>query len=208
MEPDKPAAHTEIIAQCFTANLAAVLKVGGKQRASGSPGPVSLNGVWKRTSVARSTLSALKSSRTDGSHANPDLSTICRIADDLGIPPAFLLMRPEDWATLAQAVSDAPDYITAASKVRTESQRHRAWSPLDLILREMKVHPDSRPKGVGASPEVDRANARDEWRRRSCHKLTALMLRRIEPGPIWEILAAIGGALVARTTPHTPKNHG
>ena len=35
---------------------------------------------------------------------NPKLRQICRVAEALGLPPAFLLMRPEDWTRLAQVV--------------------------------------------------------------------------------------------------------
>ena len=36
--------------------------------------------------------------------ANPTLKSICQIADALGIPPAFLLLRDRDWKVLAESV--------------------------------------------------------------------------------------------------------
>lgn len=80
-----------------------------------------------------------------------------------------------------------------------------AQSPIEKVLRACGVHPDARPKGIGASPDVARANARDEWRRRSSFKLAALMLRNTEP-TTRSVLTAIGSALVAHRTPNDPTN--
>lgn len=41
--------------------------------------------------------------RGAGTKVNPSLENLCRIADVLQVPPAFLLMRPEDWTRLASA---------------------------------------------------------------------------------------------------------
>lgn len=190
------------IGQCFSENLTAVLAVAGKQRDNGSPGPFSSVRVQRETGIARSTLRALKAPR-GGADANPDLSTINRIAEALGVPPAFLLMRPQDWAELALAIGDSGDYMAAATKLLQEDQLD-ARNPVEKVLRECKVHPDVRPKGVGASPEVSRVNARDEWRRRSCLKLDALMLRQSRASRPRAVLTAIAGAMVSRATPHNP----
>ncbi|CAG9269844.1 hypothetical protein [Paraburkholderia caribensis] len=205
METAKSTTSSETLSQCFSENLSAMMAVGGKQRANGLPGPVSLESVQRSTRVARSTLRALKKQRADGTHANPDLGTISRIAEGLGVPPAFLLMRPQDWAELAYAMGDLSVYLTAATQLQQE-ERLDAKNPIETVLRACKVHPDARPKGVGASPEVTRVNARDEWRRRSCLKFAALMLRHAKAGPVRAVLTAIGGAMVTRMTPHSPTN--
>ncbi|HKR46745.1 MAG TPA: helix-turn-helix transcriptional regulator [Paraburkholderia sp.] len=206
MENTKPTNSPEALGQCFSDNLTAMLAVGGKQRASGLPGPLSSASVQRRTGIARSTLRALKKARTADAHVNPDLGTISRIADALGVPPAFLLMRPQDWAEIALAIGDSTDYLIAATRLQQEDQ-FWAKNPIEKVLRACKVHPDARPIGVGASPEVDRVNARDEWRRRSSHKFDALMLRHAPAGPIRALLTAIASAMVSRTTPHNPDNH-
>ncbi|WP_062091908.1 helix-turn-helix domain-containing protein [Caballeronia udeis] len=182
------------------ANLAAVLAVAGKQRDGGSPGPLTTVSVQRKTGIARSTLRALRKPRGDAD-ANPDLGTISRMAEALGVPPAFLLMRPQDWAEMALAIGDSRDYLTAATKLLQED-RLAEKNPIEKVLRECKVHPDARPKGVGASPEVSRVNARDEWRRRSCLKLDALMLRHAKAFPARAVLTAIASAMVSRATPH------
>lgn len=206
MESKEQTNSVDALAQCFRENLTAMLAVGGKQRASGLPGRVSFAGVQRWTGIARSTLRALVRPRNgDSAHSTPDLATIGRLADALQVPPAFLLMRPQDWTVIAFAVGEITDYLTTANELQQED-RLAARNPIENVLRACNLHPDLRPKGVGASPEVDRANARDEWRRRSCLKLDALMLRHPQAGPIRACLTAFASAMVNRTTPHGPCN--
>lgn len=195
--PPKP------LGRFFSENLNAVLAVAGKQRDSGAPGPVTSTRLKAETGVARSTLRALKSLEDD-SAANPDLHTLERIADALGVPPAFLLMRPQDWLALGNALGDIGHYLPAAGKLQQDGLLE-ARSPVEKVLRASDMHPDRRPTAVGASPEVARANARDEWRRRHCLTLDALILRKIRTPNTRVALAAIAGALVVRATPNDPK---
>ncbi|PKH84197.1 XRE family transcriptional regulator [Pseudomonas sp. Choline-02u-1] len=196
------------LSQWFSRNLSAVIAVAGAQRETQrdalAPRPLSAVKIQQQTGIARSTLRALKSP-VHGSDANPDLSTIERLAEALGVPPAFLLMRPQDWALLASAIDNSGDYLAAAHKLEAED-RLQAVNPVEKVLRECKVHPDQRPSLLGASPEVARANARDEWRRRACLKLDALMLREISKSGPRKWLAAIAGAWVSQTTPHDPSS--
>jgi len=196
------------LGQWFSRNLSSVLAVAGAQRETqhdaDGPGPLSAVQIQQQTGIARSTLRALKSP-AQGSDANPDLSTIERLAQALGVPPAFLLMRPQDWALLASAIGNSGDYLVAAHKLEAD-ERLQEINPVEKVLRECKVHPDQRPSIVGASPEVARANARDEWRRRACLKLDALMLREISKSGPRKWLAAIAGAWVSQTTPHDPSS--
>lgn len=60
--------------------------------------------------------------------ANPNLDIICRLADALGVPPAVLLMRSQDWASLGsgmltflQARGDPAFTKTAAELQRLET---------------------------------------------------------------------------------------
>lgn len=188
------------LGQCFSANLSAVLAVAGAPRDGDKPGPFPAARMQRETGIARSTLRALKAPGVD---ANPDLATISRLADALGVPPAFLLMRPQDWADLAAAVADSRDYLTAAEKLRREGKPSDI-NVVELVLRECKVHPDVHPRGASASPEVLRAKARDEWRRRACLKLDALMLGNASSVYLRPLLTAIAGALVTRSTPNDP----
>ncbi|MFV3290431.1 XRE family transcriptional regulator [Pseudomonas sp. NY11955] len=187
----------------FRDNLNAALFVGGKQRDSGRPGPITATYIQREKGIARSTVRALKA---EGEvEPNPDLQTIEKLAEILDVPPAFLLMRPQDWLALAEAIGSCQDFLAAAVKLQSEDKLHLG-NPVEKVLRECKVHPDQRPFGIGASAEVDRAMARDEWRRRRCHRLDALMLRQVyqEQPRAW--LAAIAGAMVSNKTPHSPTN--
>ncbi|MGV8863219.1 MAG: XRE family transcriptional regulator [Pseudomonas sp.] len=204
MDSYPPMAPAKTLGQYFSENLSAVLAIGGKQREDGRPGPVTATCIHRETGIARSTLRALKSP-PDHLDPNPDLHTLTRIADVLGVPPAFLLMRPQDWLALGQAIGGSRDYLDAAMKLQQEDKLGQS-NPVEKVLRECKVHPDARPMGVGASPEVSRVNARDEWRRRSCLKLDALMLRQVRAAQPRALLAAIAGALVSSNTPHAPTN--
>ncbi|HHW1647737.1 TPA: helix-turn-helix domain-containing protein [Pseudomonas aeruginosa] len=205
MDRSSPDGPPMPLGRYFSENLSAVLAVAGKERENrsvGSPGPMTATQIHRKTGVARSTLRALKSQRGE-SAANPDLDTLDRLAAALGVPPAFLLMRPQDWFALGQALGASGDYLAAAMKLHSAGQLDNG-SPVEKVLRECKVHPDARPMGVGSSPEVARANARDEWRRRSCLKFGALMLRPGRAHQSRVALAAIAGALVSASTPNDP----
>ena len=202
MDRNLPDGSTKALGRHFSENLCSVLAVAGKQRDNGAPGPITATSLQRKTGVARSTLRALKS-QCGETAANPDLDTLDRIAHALGVPPAFLLMRPQDWVTLANAIGSINDYLAAAVKLHGDGQLDFG-SPIEKVLRECKVHPDARPMGVGSSPEVKRVTARDEWRRRACLKLNALMLRPVHAAQLRVALAAVAGALVSRGTPHDP----
>lgn len=66
-----------------------------------------------RASIARSTLAKYLGTGPEDPAANPTLDVICRIADVLGVPPAFLLMRPKDWSSIA---GGAKHFIDALQK--------------------------------------------------------------------------------------------
>ncbi len=202
MEKESSDAQPNTLGYYFSENLSSLLAVGGKQRDNGSPGPITATQIQRETGVARSTLRALKSPRREAA-ANPDLETLDRIAGALGVPPAFLLMRPQDWLALGQAVNSLGDYLVAATKLHGDGLLDLR-SSVEKVLRECKVHPDTRPLGVGASPEVKRVNARDEWRRRHCLKLGTLMLHQVQAAQPRIALAAIAGALVSQNTPNDP----
>lgn len=203
MESQRTESSTQQLGRYFSENLTAVLAVAGAQRDRGAPGPVTATRLQRVTGVARSTLRALKSLEGD-TPANPDLDTLDRIASALGVPPAFLLMRPQDWLALGNALGDTADYVPVAQILQRDGLLD-ARSPVEEVLRKANMHPDRRPLGLGASPEVSRANHRDEWRRRQCLKLDALMLRKVRGASQRIALAAIAGALVSRGTPNDPK---
>lgn len=70
----------------------------------GEPTKITQHELAQRSGVARSTIAKYVShnARSTG-EINPDLETICRLAQALNVPPALLLMRDGDWRRLAQA---------------------------------------------------------------------------------------------------------
>lgn len=194
------------LGQWFSRNLSAAIQVAGARRETQSDTTafrrLSLVQIQQKTGIARSTLRLLKSPGS-GKQANPDMNTIERLADVLGVPPAFLLMRPQDWELLSRSVSNSSDYLVAAQKLEAEG-RLQATNPIEKVLCECKVHPDLRPRNIDGLQEVARADARDEWRRLACLKLDALMLREISKSSARKWLTAIAGAWVSLTTPHDP----
>lgn len=67
--------------------------------------PLTQQKLAERAGVGRTTIAAyLCTEDGESESVNPDLKIICKLADALNVPPAFLLMRPEDWSRIAEAV--------------------------------------------------------------------------------------------------------
>lgn len=82
-------------------NVRNAMGVGGPPE-NGYPAAVTQSEIVESSGVSRATLTGqLLGGDKD---VNPKLKQICRVAGALGIPPAFLLMRPEDWKHLAQVL--------------------------------------------------------------------------------------------------------
>jgi DNA-binding phage protein len=94
------------IRSAFAKNLTAALTVAGssKEDEEGSVSKMTLTSLSSTTGLARSTLFKLTNGKTpSGILANPDLETICLLADALNLPPAFLLMTADNWKQLLGA---------------------------------------------------------------------------------------------------------
>lgn len=82
----------------------AIRRISGAKPAIDEDGErsiVSQEQLAEEAGMARSSLTKLLK---QGKEANPTLKSICQIANALGVPPAFLLMRDRDWKVLAAAV--------------------------------------------------------------------------------------------------------
>ncbi|HYQ23046.1 helix-turn-helix transcriptional regulator [Stenotrophomonas sp.] len=89
------------VAQAF---IRAIRRISGARPAIDEEGErtiVSQEQLAEDAGMARSSLTKLL--KQDDA-ANPTLKSICQIANALGVPPAFLLMRDRDWKVLAAAV--------------------------------------------------------------------------------------------------------
>jgi len=161
----------------LAANIRDALHVAGAPDASGNPRPLRSVTLQQRTGIARSTLRALKNCG-EPAGPNPDLHTLSRLAEGLGIPLAFLVMRPEDWRTLAQAINNLPEMTAAAeAEIGNGSLQVPAGTP-ERVLRALRVQPEPVPYSLGlGAEEVVTVERRNERRRRASHVLGTLMLR-------------------------------
>lgn len=91
------------------AGLLRVMSVAGEDE-NDAPAKLSQTALSDQTKIARSTISKYLSG--GDSVCNPDLRTICRLAHVLNVPPALLLMRPDDWRRLASV----PTYLLMAMR--------------------------------------------------------------------------------------------
>lgn len=82
-------------------NVRNAMSVGGVPE-NGYPSAITQGALVESSGVSRASLTGQMLGGEED--INPKLKQICRVAEALGIPPAFLLMRPEDWTRLAQVV--------------------------------------------------------------------------------------------------------
>lgn len=87
------------LSSAFRDALVRTMRVAGENEA-GDPAGISQTELEERTGVSRKAIGEYCSGHGDGAK----LETIERLAQGLGVPPAFLLMRREDWISLANAV--------------------------------------------------------------------------------------------------------
>lgn len=188
-------------------NLQVSMSVAGATREDGSAGPLSTAELQRRTGIARSTYRAIVSP-VKGRKPNPDLRTLCRLADELGIPVAFLLMLPKDWTALLKTLDGLADPLRAAERIIKGNERGSA-DLAERILRECRVHPE-RPPMSAAKDETGQARleARNEWRRRTSHVLSSLMLQEYHDRQSLVMLAALTASYVNQSTPSDPNSTG
>jgi hypothetical protein len=75
--------------------------------------------MWDGSTLAKN----VSSDEGNGTSVNATLEIVCRFATALGIPPAFLLMRQDDRASLAVAAitfnqpSGLPNFVAMAQEI-------------------------------------------------------------------------------------------
>jgi transcriptional regulator with XRE-family HTH domain len=118
------------VSRCFVEAVRRSMRVAGEDE-DGVPDAMSQTELAERANVGRTTLGKYLGSNSEGT--NPDLKIICQLAEAVGVPPAILLMRPQDWASLGSgmltflhAMSD-PKFTELATELQsldsTTSQR-------------------------------------------------------------------------------------
>jgi DNA-binding Xre family transcriptional regulator len=138
-QTDPPALDKMMAAQrrALAENLAAAMQVAGQPGRDGQPGKFSQSELSTATGIARSTLSRIVTENA-GKPPNPDLETLCRLAEALNIPVFFLLMRAPDWAKLAEAAiyySDVMDDEDLREAIISKTQRAKVLSGVELAER-------------------------------------------------------------------------
>jgi len=196
---------TAALGQQLSRNLVSVLRVAGSQRVDGRAGRMAAVAVQKQSGIARSTLRAL-TTPSRGHEPNPDLRTLARLSDALGIPAAFLLMRPDDWTMLYSAFNGLSMPLNAVQKVASRQKEKKSAGDLaELVLRECGVHPEAAPIDVPVdAAELDRLQRRNERRRRNCQTISALMLQGRRPSDLPLDTVALAAAIANQSTPVDP----
>lgn len=96
------------VQQALRGNLLRALSVSDQDEEI--PAAMSQEELAARTGIARSTIIKFLSKDAVGK-ANPDMRTLCRLAEVLNVPPAFLLMTHEDWTRLGSALDGLSLYL-------------------------------------------------------------------------------------------------
>jgi hypothetical protein len=185
-------------------NVKAALRYAGPADVLGNAKPLRKVALQKTSGIARSTLRSLTDSRSD-TGPNPDLYTLSRLAEALGVPLAFLMMRPEDWETLCKAINDMRDPLTAAEKLIPNTSFPVLPSTPERVLRECRLQPDPVPHLLAADhPERTKIEERNEQRRRGSHVLGSLMLRGTPHHNTKVLLTALAATLAHQLSYHAP----
>lgn len=190
--------------QILAVNLIAALNVAGPADDHGRPRRLKATELQRDTGIARSTLRAAKNSATSRA-PNPDLRTLCRIADKLCIPVAFLLMGPSQWLALARALTDMADMLAAADKVEREAGLNGPQAAVH-ILRTLKVHPIEPPKSEGHHVDAQQREVlerKNETRRRAALVTAALAQTGARDYASRKLLTALAAALANQASTQT-----
>lgn len=179
-------------------NLLHCMRVAGPAGRDGRASPLGSAALHRSTGIARSTLRALRNPK-NGSEANPDLRTLSRLANAIGVPPAFLLMRPEDWEMLCGAINHLRDPHIAAAQL-LDAGVDIGPDIVEKVLMRCGVHPSRRPM-TGTSDALEQARIADgnERVRRTSHVLAALMQLSARNEKSRTMLTALAAAMASQT---------
>jgi len=108
---ESPKELRESVAEAFVHAVRRVSYAKPVIEQDGTRKRVSQKSLASDSGVARSAIAKLLGEQKD---ANPTLTTICGIAEGLGVPPALLLMRDRDWKVLASAIFSHAEFAETA----------------------------------------------------------------------------------------------
>jgi len=153
------------VASSFAQSLKRAMSVAGESEDEQTK-RITQHELADRSNVARSTIA--KYWAPGDNKINPDLSTICSLADALNVPPAFLLLRPEDWSHIAQAsayfataISDSNfrDFANKLMQLPRVSSEEMSDSGLHLAGLFGLLTSFSKTKNEGLDARVKKKNA-------------------------------------------------
>lgn len=173
-----PKRSDQYISQVLNINLTTALSVAGPADERSRPTRLKKAALHRATGLARSTFNDLLEACANGT-ANPDLRTLCLLADALHIPVAFLLMGQSEWNTLMKAFSDVLNagIREAALKQQGITELNKPQSALQ-ILRDLKAWPTKPPAGRDSADALKLADlARENEALRRATLVTAAMMQ-------------------------------
>nr|WP_314623310.1 hypothetical protein [uncultured Noviherbaspirillum sp.] len=191
-------------------NLEAVLEVVGGD--SYQSRPLNLARLHAETGIAKSTLFKISRKKSARESANPDLETLCRIAEALKIPPGFLLMDRKDISALIGALDglsmalDSPQLQPVITKSTAGEM-----SEIGLRLAEaLKLYPESEPMMAAKDSPEYQAQKRDiAYRnhntRRAILSTTALLQSQARNEEKLKLCTAIGAMIGAAYKSDLPR---
>lgn len=145
----QPTKRSASVTQVLATNLTNALKVAGPESERGMPTRYPLAALQQATGLARSTIRKLRKGDS-AKDSNPDLRTLCRLADELCIPVAFLLMGRQEWKTLAAAFKASQQADSQAAADQQESRHGLGKPQAGLgVLRALDVYPLPMPAITG-----------------------------------------------------------
>lgn len=206
---------TESTRRAFAENLTAAINVGGDDKEDSSQiKKMKLTELNEKTKISRSTLSKLVNGKTsNGTQANPDLETICRLAASLNISPAFLLMSSDDWKRLISMLDTLKDAlcnnnIDNALAGATENAKVKVGLNLATDLKlysETDFHLNTDSSGA-RQVEIERNLANEKkMQRLSILSTTAMTQHAAKSTKETVMLTAIGAILGASFSIKTPE---
>lgn len=183
-------------------NLEAVLEVAGGDTYQSKP--MKLAQLHAETGIAKSTLFKISRTESAREQANPDLETICRVAEALKIPPGLLLMDRRDIGALIGALDglsmalDSPQLQPVIGKSTAGEM-----SEIGLRLAEaLKLYPESEPMMAAKDSleyreQKSEVANRNENTRRAILSTTALLQSQARNEEKLKLCTAIGAMMGA-----------
>lgn len=172
----KPHDQFSLLCRSILKNINAALSVGGPERDDGHAGRLRDTHIHRTTGISRSTLRLIRKANQEDV-LTPELSTLHRLSELLGVPLSFLIMTPEDWTIIINAIGDLNYMGEAANKsIKGEMVSH---SSVRKILAEGKMLITSKPCDASLNvQEIERLNRINDNRRRISHIIGSLMLMK------------------------------